>query len=427
MRKYPVSQLLCKSIVFLLLLGLTSGSAALAFQLDDVVGDDNGAGFLFYPNREDMHPGDLDIVWMRVENDDDGTWFTVRFKNPIQSPKGRVTMLGQTPLEQIVRYDFFTFNLDLYIDTDRVENSGIVDTAPSREVRVDPDSAWERAVILTPRPDVGQSLLDIFVKRIFGAEEQAELGRLSREDWSGIRARARERVGELVSFPRTVRVRGRQLKFYVPREFLGAPASEDWAYTVIVTGADVEQLMRTVRPGQAIPMMVMPIALGRSYEAFGLPVDHDLNQSPVVDYLSPDPAIQAARLSDYDLNTGRLASLAGVVPSGVPARPGHADATLAFSSSPAVASPPATASTSAAGQGPAEVDPAWSGQGRELAPVVPAPATGAATAAGAGPGYSPEQRRTIVERLKTLQTLRQGGLITEQEYQEIRRKILSQI
>ncbi|MDH4015037.1 MAG: hypothetical protein OEU33_13430, partial [Chromatiales bacterium] len=210
-----VTRLLSKFVVCLVLCVVTTGRETLAFQLDDIVGDDNGAGFLFYPNREDMRPGDLDIVWMRVENDDDGTWFTVRFRNPIQSPRGRVTMLGQTPLEQIVRHDFFTFNLDLYIDIDRVENSGILDTAPSREVRVDPDSAWERAVLLTPRPDVGQSLLDIFVKRIFGAEEQAELGRLSREDWSRIRARARERVEELVSFPRTVRVSGRQLKFFV--------------------------------------------------------------------------------------------------------------------------------------------------------------------------------------------------------------------
>ena len=165
-------------------------SPALSFQLDDVVGDDNGAGHLFYPNREDMRRGDLDIVWMRVENEVGGTWFTIRFKNPVASPKGRVTMLGQTPLEQIVRHDFYTFNVDIYIDTDRVENSGIRDTAPAREVQVDPDAAWERAIILTPRPDVGRSLLDIFVKRIFGAEEQAELGRLTREDW----ARARERV-----------------------------------------------------------------------------------------------------------------------------------------------------------------------------------------------------------------------------------------
>ena len=421
---------LCHKIALVFfLLAIMPGSAARAFQLDDVVGDDNGAGFLFYPNRDDMRPGDLDIVWMRAENNDDGTWFTVRFKNPIQSPRGRVTMLGQTPLEQIVRHDFFTFNLDLYIDIDRVENSGILDTAPSREVRVDPDSAWERAVILTPRPDVGQSLLDIFVKRIFGAEEQAELGRLSREDWARIRARARERVEELVSFPRTVRVSGRQLKFFVPREFLGAPASEDWAYTLIVTGADIEQLMRTVRPGQAIPMMVMPISMGRSYEAFGLPLDHDMNQSPVVDYLSSDPAIQAARLNDYDLNTGRLASLPGVVPSGALARPGSTDSTLAFSSSPEVAPTPApaTAPSSAGGQSPGEADPAWSGQGREPAPVVPTPATGGVSAAGAGPGISQEQRRTIAARLKTLQTLRQGGLITEQEYQEIRRKILSQI
>ena len=392
-------------------------SSALSFQLDDVVGDDNGAGYLFYPNREHMKRGDLDIVWMRVENELDGTWFTIRFRNPIASPKGRVTILGQTPLEQIVRHDFYTFNIDIYIDTDRVENSGIRDTAPARAVQVDPDAAWERAIILTPRPDVGRSLLDIFVQRIFGAEEQVELGRLTREDWARVRARARERVEDLVLFPRQVRVRGRELKFFVPVEFLGDAASEDWAYTVLVTGADVEQLMRA-RPGKDIPMMVMPIALGRSYEAFGLPADHDLNQAPIVDYLSADPGIQAARLGDYDLNTRRLASLPGVVPSGAPARPGSGETELAFSTAPDIP-PPETKQGEVTGQEPRQQESPGAAPAGQAA-VVPA-------TAGSGTGISRDDRRTIVERLKTLQTLRQGGLITEQEYQEIRRKILSQI
>jgi hypothetical protein len=392
-------------------------SPALSFQLDDVVGDDNGAGHLFYPNREDMRRGDLDIVWMRVENEVGGTWFTIRFKNPVASPKGRVTMLGQTPLEQIVRHDFYTFNVDIYIDTDRVENSGIRDTAPAREVQVDPDAAWERAIILTPRPDVGRSLLDIFVKRIFGAEEQAELGRLTREDWARVRERARERVENLVLFPRQVRVRGRELKFFVPGEFLGGAASEDWAYTVLVTGADVEQLMRA-RPGKDMPMMVMPIALGRSYEAFGLPVDHDLNQAPIVDYLSSDPGIQAARLDDYDLNTRRLASLPGVVPSGAAVRPGSGETELAFSTAP---------DTPAPEPGQAKVTSGEASQRGQSETVPAAQATATPARTGAGASISRDERRTIGERLKTLQTLRQGGLITEQEYQEIRRKILSQI
>jgi hypothetical protein len=43
----------------------------------------------------------------------------------------------------------------------------------------------------------------------------------------------------------------------------------------------------------------------------------------------------------------------------------------------------------------------------------------------AGPAGSP--RRTIPARLKTLNALRADGLITEQEYQELRLKLLSEI
>jgi hypothetical protein len=36
-------------------------------------------------------------------------------------------------------------------------------------------------------------------------------------------------------------------------------------------------------------------------------------------------------------------------------------------------------------------------------------------------------RRTVPARLKTLNTLRSDGLISEDEYQQLRRKILSEI
>ena len=64
-------------------------------------------------------------------------------------------------------------------------------------------------------------------------------------------------------FPRKVRVSGSTIDFFVPRGFLGGPASEAWGYTVIVTGADLEQAGPPV-PGsrQRAPMMTMGVAKG---------------------------------------------------------------------------------------------------------------------------------------------------------------------
>jgi hypothetical protein len=43
------------------------------------------------------------------------------------------------------------------------------------------------------------------------------------------------------------------------------------------------------------------------------------------------------------------------------------------------------------------------------------------------PSGNGERRRTIPARLKTLNTLRDDGLISESEYQALRKKILSEI
>ena len=42
----------------------------------------------------------------------------------IRSPVGRVTELGQTPIERLARNGFYTFNVDIYVDTDRIAGAG---------------------------------------------------------------------------------------------------------------------------------------------------------------------------------------------------------------------------------------------------------------------------------------------------------------
>jgi hypothetical protein len=155
-----------------------------------------------------------------------------------------------------------------------------------------------------------------------------------------------------------------------------------------------------VTPGE-FNLMVIPAARGRHRDRFGIINDADPNQAPVVDLLAPSVADQQRILTDYDSRYDRLAAVTAVSPSGRASEPGQGAA------APARPSPPGSTG-------------GFSGR----RPGVGTP--GAVPAMPADEG-SPQRRRTIPARLKTLNTLRDDGLISETEYQALRRKILSEI
>lgn len=362
------------------------------FRLDDPRGDDVGAGDLVYPNRDDFPPGTLDLEYLSASGAPDGTWFKARMSRPIVSPAGRVTEIGGEPLEKIARNDFHTFNIDIYIDTDRVGWSGQTDTLPGRHVNIHPDFAWEKAVILTPRPQVARAWYALHLGEARENELRAAQGRVDRDARASIEVEVEAQIASRYFFPDRVRVRGREIEFFVPADFLGGIAAADWGYTAFVTAAEVEQ------PGKVLNvfsgtfnLMVMQTAVGRTPSRVGILRQGDPNQPPVMDVLAPTVAAQVQALSDYDVVAPRLAVLRGISPSGREA--------VAGAARPPVATPGAPAAPRAAAPG-----------------TTPTPAT--------VPG---ETRRTIPSRLRTLNSLRDEGLISEEEYQQLRRKILSEI
>jgi hypothetical protein len=373
----------------LLLAALATPAQAELFRLADPRGDDFGAGDLVYPNHPDFERGSLDLEFLSARAADDGTWFRARMGRPIVPPAGRVTTIGSEPLEQIVRTGFYTFNIDLYIDTDRIAGSGGTDTLPGRMVDVHRTSAWEKAVILTPRPQVARSW---YVNHLVEQEEsslRASKGRVDREDLTAIEERVEQQVAAQVFFAERIRVRGREIDFFVPAEFLDGPAKPDWAYTVLVTGADVEQAGRVLNlsPG-GFSLMAMQVARGRAPDRWGIINEGDINQPPVIDILAPTVEDQRTALSDFDAVAPRLAAVRGISPDG-------REATAA------VAEPARTAI-------PAASPRAQPGEAAAAAPGEPA-------------------RRTIPARLRTLNELRDQGLITDAEYQNLRRKILAEL
>jgi hypothetical protein len=387
-----ISQLL-PCLLAALLAAVPAGAAETQlFSLSDVKGDDDGSGALIFPNRPDLQPGDLDLVGLSAVQRSDGIWFIVEFKLPIHGPGGLVTELGQIPLDRLARLGFYTFNVDVYIDTDRIAGSGNTRAIPGRGVAIDRNFAWEKCIVLTPRPGVAQTMLQLTFDSEMEAEVRAKQGKISKEEVEDVQARSEMRVNDLYFFPTKVRVSGNTVEFFVPAEFLGGIPHDKWAYSVVVTGADLDQ---TGRPAQISPakptMFTLPVGQGISFSMFGIRSDTDSGTPPVADILSSDPAVQARVLTDYDAVAGRLAAIPGTAPDG-------------------------KAATTPTGE------VLTAGEAAKIEAT-----TGAANGGGSTAGAGTAERRTVPARLRTLNQLLADGLITQAEYNELRRKILAEL
>jgi hypothetical protein len=337
--------------------------------LDDPAGDDNGNGALVYPQREDIQLGDLDLVSLRIIRTDATYRFEASFKNPIRDPASVAGDVGPESLSYFARHGFYAFNLDIYIDQDRVQGSGNTYTLPGRHVTISASHAWEKAIILTPRPELmRQQLID--------AVTQSERARDPDE--------VAKRLDRSIFFPTDIRVRNRNVSFVVPDVFLaGGRPDTDWSITTFVTGAKTSikaDLGLFPSPGNAhehLPLGVMQPKSGRPRDTFGY--SGVAAPSPVVDLLAP------ALLKQQELLSGTTA-LVGVT----------------WTTSDAVA----TAAES----------------GRPVTSI-----TSTVSPQPVAPDSIGTQRGSIAERLRQLNELRAQELINEKEYQELRRKILAEL
>ena len=133
----------------------------------------------------------------------------------------------------------------------------------------------------------------------------------------------------------------------------------------------------------------MGVGRGVQDSLFGIRGDADAATPPVVDILSPDDEVQSRALDDFDIVAGRLAAIPGVAPDG----------------KAAVAATGTTLTM-------------------EQAARIDATAGDGGAAGGAPPAT---EKRTVPARLRTLNQLLEDGLITEAEFNELRRKILAEL
>ena len=291
------------------------------FTLNDPRGDDHGDGNYIYPLNEELDPGDLDLLTFSANPARGGTWFEVTFAKPIRSPDAEVVDDLGTSLKSIARFGFYTFNVDIYIDTDRQPGSGALATLPGRYANVDRSTAWERAVILTPRPNEVRGELKRLLMRKLNQELKDEKSTLDTDTASELRGQIPEDVDSRIFFPNQIRVRGNKVTFFVPDSFLGGPAKDTWSYVVAVSGANVLQAFDLSRvlgrtSDKEESLMILPISPGKWTDRFGGGREAAPNQPPLVDILVPkDQRSQESLLQDFDARSKRNAVLLGVVPA----------------------------------------------------------------------------------------------------------------
>lgn len=283
------------AILFIVLmfpmLGAWAGQQPLV-AISDPPGDDHGAGTLTYPQRADFQSGDLDLLQLKISRDGEGFWFEAMFKNPIRDPGSVINDVGAESLANFARKGFYQFNLDIYVDTDRIRDSGNTFTLPGRQVQIDPAYAWEKVVILTPRPELmRRQLLDAMTEQYpdrTNAETEAS-------------------VDQAMFFPTRIRVRGKSIAFFVPAGFFAGSDGTDWAVTALVTGAmttipaDLTIFPSTKKPLERLELGVMQPAPGRQKDTFGY---SGAVPSPVVDMLSASTEQQVRQLAAKNDLTG---------------------------------------------------------------------------------------------------------------------------
>lgn len=311
-----------KAVVLLLFLAVSLPAFAgkAIFSLSDPRGDDHGDGNLVYPLNEELNPGDLDLVSLKAEAEGDGTWFEATFAKPVRVPGREVIDDLGTSLDTVARFGFYTVNLDIYIDTDRVPGSGAVSTLPGRLAAVDPGSAWERAIILTPRPHEARAELKRMMNRAIKDEMRRDDSTLEEDQAEAMREQIPADVEERIFFPTKVKVRGNRIGFFVPGAFLGGPAKDSWSYVVAVSGANVLQSFDINRAlgrqtGEEEALMILPVSPGKWSDRFGGGRENAEIQPPLVDIVVPEGRKQENVLSDFDQRRKERVVLPGVVPS----------------------------------------------------------------------------------------------------------------
>ena len=146
-------------------------------------------------------------VQLQISRDDEGYWFEATFKNPIRDPGKRVQHASAASRCRTSRAKASTSSISTSTSTPTASAvQAIRSRCRAAKVSIDAAFAWERAVILTPRPEAIRSRLIDVLEQQFPERPKGE---------------AAASVDQSMFFPTRVRVRGKSVSFLVPAKFLG--------------------------------------------------------------------------------------------------------------------------------------------------------------------------------------------------------------
>lgn len=248
--------------------------------LDDPPRDDDGNGRYVYPSNQAYRRNSFDLRRFTVERDGNDLIFRVALGKPIwRPPETRRSEAARFVLDNGV----YVQHIDIYID--QRPGEGHTDALPGRNFVVEPESAWEKAVVLTPRP--------FYLKSLIG-------------EWKPSRD---------VLVPR-VRSYANVVEARISMASLGGRWDPAWGYLVISAGAVWENTFDAfdrLVGGPIQNALTMPVVTVAEPLAFGggeLEAWHPF----VIDAIVPEGLRQSALLNSFDSATRQLASLPAVYP-----------------------------------------------------------------------------------------------------------------
>lgn len=183
----------------LLMLGLAAPAAAADLLFSDPEGDDDGPGGYLYPTAPEYRSGSFDLLKLEIKDRGEKIDLVLHFKATIEDPwKSR---------DWPVKGNGFSLQMGfLFADQDGKAGSGHQESVPGLNVRFAADSAWEKAVIISPQGN----------------------NRIKSE----IQEKAKALEKDLV-LPLKVKASGKKIIATVSKKDLGAPAA-GWGWQLLV-------------------------------------------------------------------------------------------------------------------------------------------------------------------------------------------------
>ncbi|HPR18273.1 MAG TPA: glucodextranase DOMON-like domain-containing protein [Candidatus Cloacimonadota bacterium] len=265
-----------KNLVFVLfLLASLLWSGTVVVQFNDDLNDDYGDGNVAYPEHPMFTPGIFDIEQFRLEDAGNHYDFIVKVRGKID-----YVQFDEYKYRYDIPDDFIFPLVQIYIDTDRLENSGITETITGVNAAITSESAWEKAVVFSAMPEKFrmkiQKLQPAYASRV-AVPDKIYLSKDKTE-----------------------------MRVEVSKEFMGKVQPE-WGYTVLMLGHDVTSSIKKNIYAMEVKSTASQFDFGGGHGAL-----LKRYNSNIIDLIEPPFQSQKKILAAYDADEKKLTKVGAV-------------------------------------------------------------------------------------------------------------------